>query len=452
MFSRVLVANRGEIALRIIRTLRRMNIEAVAVFSEADRESAHVRLADEAICIGPAPSAKSYLHISSIIAAAEVADVDAIHPGYGFLAENDHFAEVCRSCHIEFIGPPVSAMRLIGDKIQARKLAEKTGVSCVPGSDGAVTDQETAVKIANQIGYPVLIKASAGGGGRGMRPAHNDRSLLAGLSAASSEAEAAFGNGEVYIEKYVLNPRHVEVQVLVDSKGNAVHLGERDCSVQRRHQKLIEESPSPILDRKMREEMFKAAVRLVKAAGYVGAGTVEFLVDENLDFYFIEVNARIQVEHCVTEMVTGMDLVREQVRIAFGETLGYKQKDVRLNGCAIEVRINAEDPFNDFAPQPGRVDFYFPPQDSHIRVDSHLYSGYTIPSHYDSMIAKIIVHADDREGAISRMLSALDEMVIDGIKTNIPFQKEILSHVAFRTQAYDTSFVEKLLTAGGRSI
>jgi acetyl-CoA carboxylase, biotin carboxylase subunit len=452
MFSRVLVANRGEIALRIIRSLRRMNIEAVAVFSEADRESAHVRLADEAICIGPAPSAKSYLHIPSIIAAAEVADVDAIHPGYGFLAENDHFAEVCRSCHIEFIGPPVSAMRLIGDKIQARKLAEKTGVPCVPGSDGAVTDQETAVKIANQIGYPVLIKASAGGGGRGMRPAHNDRSLLAGLSAASSEAEAAFGNGEVYIEKYVLNPRHVEVQVLIDGKGNAVHLGERDCSVQRRHQKLIEESPSPILDRKMRDEMFKAAVRLVKAAGYVGAGTVEFLVDKNRDFYFIEVNARIQVEHCVTEMVTGMDLVREQIRIAAGELLGYKQKDVRLNGCAIEVRINAEDPFNNFAPQPGRVDFYLPPQDPHIRVDSHLYSGYTIPSHYDSMIAKIIVHADDREGAIARMLSALDEMVIDGVKTNIPFQKEILSHVAFRTQAYDTSFAESLLTAGGRSI
>jgi acetyl-CoA carboxylase, biotin carboxylase subunit len=452
MFSRVLVANRGEIALRVIRTLRRMGIEAVAVYSEADRSSAHVRLADEAICIGPAASAKSYLSIPAVIAAAEVADVDAIHPGYGFLAENDHFADVCRSCHIEFIGPPVSAMKLVGDKIAARKLAQDAGVPCVPGSDGPIHDQSAAMEIANKIGYPVLIKASAGGGGKGMRPAHNDRSLLAGLAAASAEAEAAFGSGEVYIEKYVEGPRHVEVQVLVDRDGNAVHLGERDCTVQRRHQKLIEESPSPILDRRMRDEMCRAAVKLLKTAGYVNAGTVEFLVDKDRKFYFMEVNARIQVEHPVTEMVTGIDLVREQVRLAAGEALGMKQREVRINGWALEVRINAEDPFNGFTPQPGKVDFYLPPQDPAVRVDSHLYAGYQIPPHYDSMIAKIIVHAKDREGAIVRMLGALDEMIIDGVKTNIPFQKEILSHVRFRSLSYDTSFTESLLASAGRAV
>ncbi|MFN2165646.1 MAG: acetyl/propionyl/methylcrotonyl-CoA carboxylase subunit alpha, partial [Anaerolineae bacterium] len=381
-----------------------------------------------------------------------IADVEAIHPGYGFLAENDHFADVCRSCHIEFIGPPVAAMKLVGDKIAARKLALDVGVPCTPGSDGAVTDQESAIQIANRIGYPVLIKASAGGGGRGMRPAHNDRSLLAGMAQASAEAEAAFGSGEVYIEKYIEEPRHVEVQVLVDSDGNAIHLGERDCSVQRRHQKLIEESPSPILDRRLRDEICRAAVKLVKAAGYVGAGTVEFLVDKNRNFYFIEVNARIQVEHPVTEMVTGIDLVREQIRIASGERLGLKQRDVRPNGCAMEVRVNAEDPANGFAPQPGRIDFYLPPQDPDIRVDSHIYSGYRIPPNYDSMIAKVIVHGKDRESVIQRMLGALDEMIIDGVKTNIPFQKEILSHVRFRSLSYDTSFAESLLATGGRGI
>ncbi len=452
MFSRVLVANRGEIALRVIRTLRRMGIEAVAVYSEADRTSAHVRLADEAICIGPAPSAKSYLSIPAVIAAAEVADVDAIHPGYGFLAENDHFADVCRSCHIEFIGPPVTAMKLVGDKIAARKLAQDAGVPCVPGSDGPIQEQGAAIEIANKIGYPVLIKAASGGGGKGMRPAHNDRSLLAGLVAASNEAEAAFGSGLVYIEKYIEEPRHVEVQVLVDADGNAVHLGERDCTVQRRHQKLIEESPSPILDRRLRDEMCRAAVKLLKSAGYVNAGTVEFLVDKNRKFYFMEVNARIQVEHPVTEMVTGVDLVREQVRMAAGERLGMRQRDIRLNGWALEVRINAEDPFDGFAPQPGRVDFYLPPQDPAVRVDSHLYAGYVIPPHYDSMIAKVVVHAKDREGAIVRMLGALDEMIIDGVKTNVPFQKEILSHVRFRSLSYDTSFTESLLASGGRGL
>jgi acetyl-CoA carboxylase biotin carboxylase subunit len=451
MFSRVLVANRGEIAMRVIRTLKRMGIESVAIYSEADRNSAHVRLADEAICIGPGPSAKSYLNIPAVIAAAEVADVDALHPGYGFLAENDHFADVCRSCHIEFIGPPVKAMKLMGNKIAARKLAQECDVPCVPGSGGPVGDQQSAIEIANSIGYPVLIKAAAGGGGRGMRPAHNDRSLLAGLAAARAEAEAAFGCGDVYIEKLVEGPRHIEVQVLADNDGNVIHLGERDCTVQRRHQKLIEESPSPVLDRRLRDDICRAAVKLIRASDYVNAGTVEFLVDRNRQFFFIEVNARIQVEHPVTEMVTGIDLVREQVRIAAGEPLGLRQKDIRPDGWAIEVRINAEDPAADFAPQPGRIEFFMPPQDPAVRVDTHVYTGYRIPSHYDSMIAKVIVHARDRESAIARMLAALDELIIDGVKTNVQFQKEILSHVRFRSLAYDTSFTESLLAPGGRA-
>jgi len=446
MFSRVLVANRGEIALRIIRTLRRMGIGAVAVYSEADRTSAHLRLADEAICIGPAPSAKSYLHIPGIIAAAEIADVDAIHPGYGFLAENDHFADVCRSCQIEFIGPPVSAMKLLGNKIAARKLAADNGVPIVPGSDGPVEADAQAVELARKIGYPVLIKAAAGGGGRGMREAHNERTLLTGLVAARAEAEAAFGNGTVYIEKLIETPHHVEVQILADSHGNVIHLGERDCTVQRRHQKLIEESPSPIVDRRLREDMTRAAVKLVRAAGYTNAGTVEFLVDARARrFYFMEVNARIQVEHPVTEMVTGLDLVREQVRIAAGEELGLRQKDVRFTGWALECRVNAEDPFNNFAPQPGKVEFWLPPVGADVRVDSHVYAGYVIPAQYDSLMAKVIVHGADREAVITRMLGVLDELIVDGVKTNVPFTREILSHVRFRSLNYDTGFAESLL-------
>ena len=446
MFSRVLVANRGEIALRIIRTLRRMGIGTVAVYSEADKNSAHVRLADEAICIGPAPSAKSYLHIPGIIAAAEVADVDAIHPGYGFLAENDHFADVCRSCQIEFIGPPVAAMKLLGDKIAARKLAADNGVPIVPGSDGPVEADAQAVELARKIGYPVLIKAAAGGGGRGMREAHHERTLLPGLAAARAEAEAAFGNGTVYIEKLIENPHHVEVQILADSHGNVIHLGERDCTVQRRHQKLIEESPSPIVDRRLREDMTRAAVKLVRAAGYTNAGTVEFLVDARARrFYFMEVNARIQVEHPVTEMVTGLDLVREQVRIAAGEELGLRQKDVRFTGWALECRVNAEDPFNNFAPQPGKVEFWLPPVGADVRVDSHVYAGYVIPAQYDSLMAKVIVHGPDREAVITRMLGVLDELIVDGVKTNVAFTREILSHVRFRSLNYDTGFAESLL-------
>jgi acetyl-CoA carboxylase biotin carboxylase subunit len=446
MFSRVLVANRGEIALRIIRTLRRMGIGTVAVYSEADKNSAHVRLADEAICIGPAPSAKSYLHIPSIISAAEVADVDAIHPGYGFLAENAHFADVCRSCQIEFIGPPVAAMKLLGDKVAARKLAKENGVPTVPGSDGPVESDEQAVETARKVGYPVLIKAAAGGGGRGMREAHNERALLAGLGSARAEAEAAFGDGTLYVEKFIEAPHHVEVQILADAHGNIIHLGERDCTIQRRHQKLIEESPSPIVDRRLREDMTRAATKLIKAAGYTNAGTVEFLVDARTRrFYFIEVNARIQVEHPVTEMVTGLDLVREQVRIAAGEELGIRQKDVRFTGWALECRVNAEDPFNNFAPQPGKIEFWLPPVGAYVRVDSHVYSGYTVPPQYDSLLAKVIIQGADREQVIGRMLGALDELIIDGPKTNVPFAKEILTHVRFRSLNYDTSFAESLL-------
>jgi len=451
MFQRVLVANRGEIALRIIRTLRRMGIEAVAVYSEADKASAHVRRADEAICIGPAPSAKSYLHIPGIIAAAEIADVDAIHPGYGFLAENDHFADVCRSCQIEFIGPPVAAMKLLGDKVAARKLAAEAGVPTVPGSPGPVESDEQATEIARKTGYPVMIKAAAGGGGRGMREAHNERALLAGLSSARAEAEAAFGDGTLYVEKLIENPHHVEVQILADAHGNIIHLGERDCTVQRRHQKLIEESPSPIVDRRLRDDMTRAATKLIKAAGYTNAGTVEFLVDPRTRrFYFIEVNARIQVEHPVTEMVTGLDLIREQVRIAAGQELGIRQKDVRFTGCALECRVNAEDPFNNFAPQPGKVEFWLPPVGADVRVDSHVYSGYTIPSNYDSLMAKVIVHGENREAVIARMLGALDELIIDGVKTNVAFTREILRHVRFRSFNYDTCFAESLLMSDRR--
>jgi acetyl-CoA carboxylase biotin carboxylase subunit len=445
MFSRVLVANRGEIALRVIRTLRSMGIETVAVYSEADRESAHVKLADEAICIGPPASAKSYLNIASIIAAAEIADVDAIHPGYGFLAENAHFADVCRSCQIEFIGPPVAAMKLLGDKVAARKLAAECDVPTVPGSDGPVESEAQAQELARKIGYPVLIKAAAGGGGRGMRQAHNERALLAGLTSARAEAEAAFGDGTVYLEKLIENPHHVEVQILADAHDNVIHLGERDCTVQRRHQKVIEESPSPVVDRRLREDICRAAIKVIREAGYTNAGTVEFLVDRNRRFYFIEVNARIQVEHPVTEMVTGLDIVREQVRIAAGEELALRQKDVRFQGWAMEVRVNAEDPFNNFAPQPGKVEFWLPPVGADVRVDSHVYAGYVIPAQYDSLMAKVIVHGADREAVITRMLGVLDELIVDGVKTNVPFTREILSHVRFRSLNYDTGFAESLL-------
>ena len=443
MFRRVLIANRGEIAQRVIRACRELGIETVAVYSTADADAIYLRQADDTICIGPPPSAKSYLDIPSIIAAAEVADVEAIHPGYGFLAENDHFAEVCRSCKIQFIGPEPETIAMLGNKVQAREIAKKAGVPVVPGSDGPVEDERRALDVAREIGYPVMIKASAGGGGRGMRIARNEPSLVAGFHAASAEAEAAFGDGTVYLEKLVENPRHVEVQILADRHGNVVHLYERDCSIQRRHQKLIEESPSPALTPEMRQRICESAVKVARAANYTNAGTVEFLLARDGSFYFIEVNARIQVEHTVTELVTGIDLIQQQILVASGERLAFSQADVKVSGAAIECRINAEDPERDFMPSPGRIELFVPPGGPGIRLDSHCYSGYRIPPNYDSMIGKLLAHRSRRDLAIRTMLRALDEFVIEGVKTTIPIQRSILSHSDFRSGDHDTGFVER---------
>jgi acetyl-CoA carboxylase biotin carboxylase subunit len=445
MFSKILIANRGEIALRIIRACREMGVQTAVVYSTADKDARYLQLADQAICIGNPPPSESYLNIPRIISAAEIADVQAIHPGYGFLAENDHFAEICRSCKIEFIGPPVSAMAAVGDKVACKKLAKKAKVPTVPGSDGAVEDEKTALKIADEIGYPVIIKAAAGGGGRGMRVAHNDVSLRAGLKQARAEAENAFKDSTVYIEKYVEFGRHVEVQILADAHGNAVHLWERDCSMQRRHQKLVEESPSPFLHQSVREKLCESAVRLIKAAGYTNAGTVEFLVDKDQSFYLLEVNARIQVEHPVTEMVTGIDLIKEQIRIAAGEPLSFRQKDVPQMGHAIECRINAEDPARNFAPCPGLISEWIPPGGPGVRLDTHAYAGYRIPPNYDSMIGKLIVHRPTREQAIATMRRALTEFLISPIKTTIPMQLKIMDNQQFREGNVDTGFVERTL-------
>jgi acetyl-CoA carboxylase biotin carboxylase subunit len=443
MFRRVLIANRGEIAQRIIRACRELGIETVAVYSAADADALYLRQADDTICIGPAPASKSYLHIPAIIAAAEVADVEAIHPGYGFLAENDHFAEVCRSCKIQFIGPEPETIAMLGNKVQAREIARKAGVPVVPGSDGPVEDEKRALDVARAIGYPLMIKASAGGGGRGMRIARNEPSLVAGFHAASAEAEAAFGDGTVYLEKLIENPRHVEVQILADRHGNVVHLFERDCSVQRRHQKLVEESPSPSLSADMRARICESAVKVARAANYTNAGTVEFLLARDGSYHFIEVNARIQVEHTVTEMVTGVDLIQQQILIASGERLPFAQEDLRCQGAAIECRINAEDPARDFMPSPGRIDLFVPPGGPGVRVDSHCYSGYRIPPNYDSMIGKLLVHRGSRDLAIRTMIRALDEFVIEGVKTTVPIQRSILSHSDFRSGDHDTGFVER---------
>lgn len=445
MFQRILVANRGEIALRVIRACRDLGIQVVAVFSEADRDAPYLSLADEAICIGPATSSESYLHIARIISAAEVANVEAIHPGYGFLSENPHFAEVCRSCKIEFIGPSQEAMRLLGNKNEARKLAQKAGVPVVPGSEGLLTDENEALRLAHEIGFPVLIKAAAGGGGRGMRVARNDISLRAGLKAAQQEAEKAFKDGSVYLEKYIEQPRHVEVQILADTHGNAVHLYERDCSLQRRHQKLIEEAPAPNLKPEVRAAMCEAAVRLVKTARYHNAGTCEFLLDRNQKFYFIEVNARIQVEHPVTELITGVDLVREQIRVAAGQPLGFRQEDIVPRGAAMECRINAEDPAADFRPFPGRITRWQAPGGPGVRLDTHATTGYTVPSTYDSLVAKLLVHQATRREAIACMRRALSEFVIEGIKTTIPLYREIMSNSNFVDGDVDTTFVERYL-------
>jgi acetyl-CoA carboxylase biotin carboxylase subunit len=448
MFQRILVANRGEIALRVIRACRDMGIEVVAVYSEADRDAAYLSLADEAICIGPAAAVDSYLHVARLISAAEVADVQAIHPGYGFLSENAHFAEVCRTCKIEFIGPPEEAMRLLGNKNEARKLAQKVGVPVVPGSEGLLTKDEQALALAEAMGYPVLIKAAAGGGGRGMRVAHNDLSLRSGLQQARQEAENAFKDGSLYLEKYIEQPRHIEVQVLADRHGNVVHLWERDCSLQRRHQKLVEESPAPNLPSAVRDEICASAVRLIREAGYQNAGTCEFLVDKQNRFYFIEVNARIQVEHPVTELVTGIDLVQSQIRIAAGEPLPFRQEDIVHRGAAIECRINAEDPVNGFRPSPGLVTRWQPPGGPGVRLDSHVVQGYRVPPNYDSLMAKLLVHQPTRTQALACMRRALAEFVVEGVQTTIPIHREIMNHSSFVNGQVDTTFIERTWQRG----
>ena len=443
MFQRILVANRGEIALRVIRACKELGIETVAVFSEADRGAHYLDLADERICIGPAPASESYLEIRRIISAAEVGNVQAIHPGYGFLSENAHFAEVCRSCNIEFIGPSHEAMQRLGDKVSAKQIAKDAKVPLVPGSDGLVSDESEALKIAQRIGYPVLIKATAGGGGRGMRVARDDASLKEGLKSAALEAEKAFKNAGVYIEKYIDRPRHVEVQLLADHHGNAVHLWERDCSLQRRHQKLVEESPSSTLPANVREELCKSAVRLAKTAGYTNAGTCEFIVDQEDNFYFIEVNARVQVEHPVTELVTGIDIVKQQIRIAAGEPLPWKQKQITASGAAIEVRINAEDPAANFRASPGTITSFRAPGGPGVRLDTHVYQGYTIGPYYDSLIGKLLVYQPTREQAFATMRRALAEFRIEGVKTTIPLLQEIFRNEEFAHGRVDTTFIER---------
>ncbi len=442
MFSRILVANRGEVALRIIRACKEMGIETVAVFSEADRDASYLHLADDRICIGEAPSAESYLNIPRIIAAAEIADVEAIHPGYGFLAENAHFAEICRDCKIEFIGPSVDSMRALGDKIRAKELARIARVPTAPDSNGPVETVAQAVEIAVKIGYPVVLKAAAGGGGRGIRFAHNEATLKSLFKQAQAEAEIAFNDGRLYMEKCIENFRHIEVQILGDMAGNIVHLFERECTVQRRRQKVIEETPAPSLDPDLREEICNAAVRLAKEIGYYNAGTVEFIVDKD-GYYFMEVNTRIQVEHPVTEMVTGEDLVKWQLRIASGEKLTMKQKDIRLEGSAIECRINAEDPEHDFRPSPGRVEAFVSPGGLGVRWDSHVYQGYVVPPTYDSLIGKLIVHRPTRSEAIAVMRRALEEFVIYPTKTTIPLCRDILVHERFVNGQWDTTFIER---------
>jgi acetyl-CoA carboxylase, biotin carboxylase subunit len=452
MLSKILIANRGEIALRIIRACREMGIETVAVYSEADEQSLHVQLADAAICIGRAPSGESYLRPERIIAAAEIADVDGIHPGYGFLAEDADFAEQCEECKIKFIGPPSSAIRLMGDKAVARETVRAAGVPTVPGSAGVVSDVQEAVEVAETIGFPVIIKAVAGGGGRGMRLAHNRMSFQKEFAAASNEALKAFGDGSVYIEKYIEEPRHIEFQILADEHGNMVHLGERDCSVQRRHQKVVEEAPSPFLTPELRAEMGAAAVRAARACNYTNAGTIEFLVDRHRNYFFIEMNTRIQVEHPVTEEVYGIDLIKEQLRIASGEPLRLRQEDVKPLRHAIEVRICAEDPSRNFIPSPGEITLYVAPGGPGVRVDSHAYSGYVVPPYYDSMIAKVITRGSTRQAALDRMSRALREYLIRGIATNITFAHAIIRDPVFQEGGATTRFIEEFLARAPKDL
>jgi len=441
MFSKILIANRGEIALRILRTCREMGIRAVVAHSTADAGSLPVRLADESICIGPPDSSQSYLNIPQLIAAAEVTDAEAIHPGYGFLAENATFAEICRACSIRFIGPSPEVIRLLGDKVRARELARKSDVPLLPGSDGAVRDEAEARSVADALGYPVLLKASLGGGGRGIRIVWDVDSLATAVRTCQSEAAAAFGSSEIYLERYVDGARHVEVQVLADGRGHIIHLGERDCSIQRRHQKLLEETPCPGLADATRRELTAAALRLCRAAGYESAGTVEFLLDRQDRFYFLEVNTRIQVEHPVTEMVTGIDLVRAQIEIAAGEPLGLRQEDVVFRGHAIECRVTAEDPVT-FTPSPGRVTAYVAPGGPGVRVDSHCFAGYTVPPYYDSLVAKVIAHGTDRADALARMRRAVSEFIVEGIRTTLPLHARLLADPRLISGDYSTTFLE----------
>jgi acetyl-CoA carboxylase biotin carboxylase subunit len=445
MFSKILIANRGEIALRIIRACKEMGIRTVAVYSQADRDSLHVRFADEAICIGQPASSSSYLNIPAIISAAEITDVEAIHPGYGFLAENPHFAEICESCKITFIGPTPENIRLMGDKMTARTTMQKSGLPIVPGSASVVNNKEEAIKTARKIGYPIIIKAAAGGGGKGMRICHNDIRLVASLMTAQAEAEANFGNPNVYIEKYVEKPRHIEIQILADKYGHIVYLGERDCTIQRRHQKLLEESPSPAVDNKLRKRLGELAVRGAKAVNYVSAGTIEFLLDQRNNFYFMEMNTRIQVEHPVTELVTGVDLIKEQLRVAAGEKLRFQQEKIQMNGAAIECRINAEDFESNFMPSPGKIETLILPGGPGVRVDTHIYPGYEISPYYDSLVAKVIARGRNRLEAIRIMQRALNEFHIAGIKTTIPFHLRLLESAQFLKADISTHFVQEML-------
>lgn len=445
MFSKILIANRGEIALRIIRACRELGIRTVAVYSQADKDSLHVRFADEAICIGEAPSSNSYLNIPAIISAAEITDVEAIHPGYGFLAENPHFAEICASCQIKFIGPTPENIRLMGDKMAARTIMQKAGLPIVPGSTAIVKNKEEALKVAKKIGYPVIIKAAAGGGGKGMRVCHNDIRLISSLMIAQQEAEANFGSSNVYIEKYIEKPCHIEIQILADKYGHIVQLGERDCSLQRRHQKLLEESPSPAVDNKLRKRLGELAIRGAKAVNYTSAGTIEFLLDQNNNFYFMEMNTRIQVEHPVTEVVTGIDLIKEQIRIAAGEKLSFQQDNIQIKGTAIECRINAEDFENNFMPSPGVIEILNLPGGPGVRVDTHIYQGYEISPYYDSLLAKVITYGRTRLEAIKIMQRALNEFYITPIKTTIPFHLRVLENSSFLKGEVSTHFIQEML-------
>ncbi|MDB6134388.1 MAG: accC [Verrucomicrobiales bacterium] len=452
MFNKILIANRGEIALRVIRACKELGVRTVAVYSKADEKSMHVQLADDAICIGPGPSSQSYLMIDRIIAAAEVANVDAIHPGYGFLSENARFARICESCKIKFIGPNADTIEIMGDKNRARATAKKWKVPITPGTDGCLKDDKEALAAAAIMGYPVMIKAANGGGGRGMRAVHNEAAMGAAFSSARLEAEKCFGNGDMYMEKLILNPHHIEIQILGDTKGNVIALGERDCSLQRRNQKIIEECPSPFISEKLRKRMCDASVRLCREIKYVNAGTIEYLVDEHENFYFMEMNTRIQVEHPVTEEVYGVDLIKEQIRIADGQPLSEHVRKAEPRAHSIECRINAEDPYNNFAPSPGRIGNYYAPGGRGVRVDSHIYAGYEVPSFYDSMIAKLIVTGNTRDIAIARMKRALLEFKIEGIKTTIPFQHAILDNSDFKSGNYNIGWVEQFLQKQPRGV